>query len=134
MSPYLFVVAALLAVLPILLIFKISIESIKENPNDYMKVQQRFFIWVAVAEIIPILLIIYGFSNMDTVYPIEELLLPGIIVLFTIGFASLFIFLQRIIDVNEESRGIIQQFVMLSIALVNAIPLISIVSLFLMME
>ncbi|WP_368653321.1 hypothetical protein AB4Y30_16745 [Ornithinibacillus sp. 4-3] len=132
MSPYIFVAATLLAALPILLIFKISIERIKENPEAVMKVQTQFFIWVALAEVIPLLLIIYGMMNLQSGNGIEALYVPAIIIFLTIGFATLFIILQRFFDVTEESKNLIQTFSFLGIAMANAIPFVCIIGLFMM--
>ncbi|WP_284138987.1 MULTISPECIES: hypothetical protein [unclassified Virgibacillus] len=133
MGPYLFVVAALLAVLPILFVFKISVERIKENPQQKERTQSFFFIGVAICEIIPIILIIFGMINMMTVSSIDELFIPGLILLFLMGFASFFIFLQRVFDVEEDVKGFMNTFAMVGIAMVNAVPIIAIVSLLMMM-
>lgn len=133
MGAYYFVIATALAVLPISFIFKITIERIKENPDVLMKAQTNFFIWVALIEVIPIILVIFGFINMTPAESINELLIPGLIIIVLMGFGALFIFLQRTIDVTEETKDIINTFSMIGLAMINAIPLISIVSLIMMM-
>src|SRR5690625_2736941 len=133
MSPYIFVIASLLAVLPTLFIFKITVERVKENPDHKNKVQIQFFLWVALAEIIPIILIIYGMSQITPVSRIEKLYMPGIIILLAAGFAALFIFLQRTFDVEKDLKDFMNTFAMVGLAMVNAIPLISIISLLMMM-
>jgi len=130
--PYIFVAAALIAVVTILIIFKISIEKIKENPDAAEKAKINFFIGVATAEIIPILLIVYGFLNIEKVASIEELYLPGLIIILAVGIASFFIFLQRTVGVEERARQATNLFAVLSLGLVSAFPIISIVALFTM--
>ena len=105
----------------------------KDNPSLIQKAQIQFFLWVAIFEIIPIILIIYGMANIESVSRIEDLYMPGIIILLVSGFAALFIFLQRTFDVEEELKETMNMFAMISLAMTNAIPIISIVSLFLMM-
>ena len=79
------------------------------------------------------ILIVYGFTNLSPVAGIEELYVPGlIIILFTI-VAAIFIFLQRAVDVTEEIKGVVATFSFIALAMTTAIPIISIVALFSMM-
>src|SRR5690625_4983146 len=121
MIPYIFVAATAINVLPILLLFKILIEKIKENPNQANKFQMNFLIGAALCESIPILIIIYGFSNLTTMNSIQDLYMPGIIILLITAFANFFIFLQRMVDIDDEIKGVVSQFVIIGIALINAI-------------
>ncbi|GGA64569.1 hypothetical protein [Ornithinibacillus halotolerans] len=132
-SAYYFALAAILAVLAILLVFKLNVEKLKENPQQIGQVQTRFFIGVAVAESIPIVLIILGFLGLETVSSIEELYIPGAIVIFSMIFAPFFIMLQKSVGVPEEAKQTINTFSFIGIAMANAIPIISLACLFLMM-
>lgn len=134
MSAYIFVAAAALAVLPILFIFKICIEQVKDqdNPINGEKVQTKFFLWVALIEALPILLIVLGFMNQTTAASIEELYAPGLIVFVLMGFATLFIFLQKSIGVPKEQKEFINTFSMVGLAIANAIPIMSIVAIAMM--
>jgi F0F1-type ATP synthase membrane subunit c/vacuolar-type H+-ATPase subunit K len=134
MSPaYYFAAAAILASLSILLIFKINIEKLKENPDNVGAIQTKFFIGVAIAELLPIIFIILGLVNLTTASSIEELYLPGIIVIFAMVFGPLFILLQRSVGVPEEAKQKVMTFSMIGMALANAIPFVSLVGLFMMM-
>lgn len=129
MSPYIFVIATIVAITPIMIVSKIAIDRMKQNPEKKDKIYSSFFIGVALSETIPFILIVYGFTNLSTVANIEELYLPGlVIILFTI-VAAIFIFLQRAVDVTEDIRGIITSFSLIALAMITAIPLISIVAL-----
>lgn len=129
MGPYVFVIATILAITPILVIFKVMIERIKENPEQREKAHMQFFIGVALSEFIPIILIVYGFANLTPVASIDELYTPGlIIILFTI-VAAFFIFLQRTVGVAEDIKQFINLFAMIALAMTTAIPIISIVAL-----
>jgi F0F1-type ATP synthase membrane subunit c/vacuolar-type H+-ATPase subunit K len=130
--PYIFVAAAALAVIPILILFKINVEKLKENPEVRGKVQTNFMIGVAVSEIIPIILIIFGFVNMEQAANIEELYIPGLIILFIMAFSVFFIFLQKNVGVDPAARTVINAFSIVSIPLSTAIPIISLIALFLM--
>lgn len=130
MGPYIFVIATIIAIVPILIISKIAMDRIKESPEQREKIYSQFFIGIALSETIPIILIIYGFANLSAVANIEELYTPGlIIILFTI-VAAIFIFLQRAVDVTEEIKGMVSTFSLIALAMTTAIPIISIVALF----
>lgn len=132
MGPYIFVIATILAILPILIIFKVSMERIKEDPAQAEKAQINFIIGTALSEIIPIILVVYGFANIEPVTNIKELYMPGIIVLLTIGVSIFFMLLQRVIDVDEEIKNVIQIFTMIGIAFASSLPIMSIVAFFMM--
>ncbi|HEX6593671.1 MAG TPA: hypothetical protein VF095_03670 [Bacillota bacterium] len=132
MIPYIFVGATFLAMIPFVVLFKISVERIKENPEQYAKTILSFFIWVALIEAIPILLIVFGMMNMAPVQTVEELYTPGLLILLLTGFAIFFVFLQRTFDIPDDLKQSVHQFALIAIGLVLAIPMLSIVSLFLM--
>jgi len=134
MGPYIFVIATILAITPILIIYKIAMERIKENPEQIAKAQSQFFIGVALSETIPIILIVYGFSNLTTVASIEEIYAPGLIIILFTALAAFFIFLQRAVDVTEELKPMITIFSLIGLAMCTAIPIISIVALFSMIS
>ena len=70
---------------------------------------------------------------MESVAEISELYTPAIILLFLVIFAVFFIFLQKKVDVPEEAKAMVTQFSLISTFLVLAIPIISIVALFMML-
>ncbi|SHF76540.1 hypothetical protein [Ornithinibacillus halophilus] len=133
MSPYIFVLAAVLAVIPILIIFKINFEKVKENPEIIGQVQTKFFTGAAISEAIPLVLIVMGMANIESANSISELYLPGLIVLLLMGFSAFFVMLQRGVGVPEEAKQQANTFTMIGIMIANAIPIVSLVGLFLMM-
>lgn len=130
MSPYIFVVATIVAITPILIVFKIAMERIKENSEQARKVQSQFFIGVALSETIPIILIVYGFSNLTTVADINEVFAPGLIIILFTALAAFFIFLQRAVGVPDDMKPMVNSFSLVALAMTTAIPIISIVALF----
>jgi len=130
MGPYVFVIATILAITPILIIFKIAMERIKENPEQISKIQSRFFIGVALSEAIPLILIVYGFSNLTTVATIKDVYTPGLIIILFTALAAFFIFLQRAVGVPEDIKPVINSFSLVALAMTTAIPIIAIVALF----
>ncbi|WP_042143779.1 hypothetical protein [Paucisalibacillus sp. EB02] len=132
-SPYYFAFASLLAVIPILLLFKVNIEKIKENPAEIGKVQTKFFIGVAIAEVIPIILIVLGMMDLTAVSTMEELYIPGQIVILSLVFSPFFIFLQKSVGVPEEAKQVVNTFSFIGMAMANAIPFISLVCLIMLL-
>ncbi|HLR61520.1 MAG TPA: hypothetical protein VK097_03665 [Lentibacillus sp.] len=130
---YVFVAAALLAVIPIVVLFKINLEKIRENPERFKKIQTHFFIRVAIAEVIPILLIVFGLANAAPVIIPEDLYIPGLIIVLLMGFGVLFMNLQKNVDVEVESKKAVRKFAMIAIPLVMFIPIASLVGLVSMM-
>ncbi|MCG1028167.1 hypothetical protein [Virgibacillus halodenitrificans] len=133
MVPYIFVAAAVLAVIPILILYKIHSSKLKEDPSLRDKVQTKFMIGIAISEAIPILLIVYGFIKLEPVQTISALYIPFLIVLFLMAYAVFFILVNKRIDVTPESEETVNAFAMVSLPLSMSMPLIALVSLFLMM-
>jgi len=129
MGAYYFVAATLIAVIPLLILFKVIIEKIRENPEKQAYFLTRFILGVALIESLPIVLVVLGFINLERVKDISELYLPGAIILLSLVFALIFISLQRINDA-EVNTG---QFRILALAFLSAIPMVSLISLMLML-
>ncbi|WHX26056.1 hypothetical protein QNH47_18275 [Virgibacillus halodenitrificans] len=132
MVPYIFVAAAVLAVIPILILYKIHSSKLKEDPSLRDKVQTKFMIGIAISEAIPILLIVYGFIKLEPVQTISALYIPFLIVLFLMAYTVFFILVNKRIDVTPESEETVNAFAMVSLPLSMSMPLIALVSLFLM--
>jgi F0F1-type ATP synthase membrane subunit c/vacuolar-type H+-ATPase subunit K len=130
MGIYLFVIAAILAAISISVLFKINIGKIKEQPEQTSQIQTNFFIGVAISEAIPIVLLIFGLINTETVSSNQQLFIPAIIIILTIICASFFLFLQSKVDVVEENKASVTSFTAIGMAMVNAIPIIALVLLF----
>lgn len=129
---YLPALAAAIAVIGIIIAFKKNVDVLKEQPESIAKCQQNLFIGSAISEAIPLVLIVIGFTQLESVSSLDELYVPFVIVVGLILFSITYILLQSRIDVDEQSRGVVFQFGLISVALANAIPIISLVMLFLM--
>lgn len=132
--PYIFVAAAIISVLLVVILFKITIEKIKENPNLAGHAQTRFFIGVGVSEIIPIILIVYGMMNIEKVTDTTELYVPGLIIILAVVIAIFFVFLQKAVSGGDEkAQQVASLFTTVSLPLISSIPIVSIVGLVMMM-
>lgn len=128
MVPYLFAAAALLAGVGIMIVFKINLDKVKDNPENAEKAKNNFFIGTAIVETIPIVLIVFALINA-TDYSMQEVYVPISIIIATMVFSLFFIFLQRRVDVDEESRRTVNSFAIVALALSNSIPLVSLIML-----
>lgn len=129
MGPYIYVLISAIAVFPALIVFKVTMEKIKSGDEDIAKAQMQFFLWVAIIEVIPIILFVYAFGSGDTVAGFEEVIVPGLLVLVFMGVTALFTLLQGRIDVPEGLEGRVQVFSFIGLAMINAIPIVSLVGL-----
>ena len=133
MGLYIFVLAAALAVFGILFFFKRNVERIKEDPSQYPEAQKNFFIGTAISEALPIVLLVLGFANQPKA-PLEEIYLPLVIVGFLLIFSIFFIFLQRAVGVDEDSKPFVTNFSLIAVTVSVSIPIIAIVFLFLSVQ
>src|SRR5690625_78192 len=129
MVAYYFVAATLLAIIPVLVVFKITIEKLREHPEDRGQLLTRFFILVFGIEVLPIVLVILGSINQERVSDISDLYVPGLIIILAYIFAYIFITMQRINDTEVDTR----MFRIIAFALASAIPIVSIVMLITML-
>lgn len=130
---YYFLIATVFAVLPISFIAKGAIDQVKVDPGNQQKIMQSFYLKVFIAEIIPIVLVILGFINQEPAQSMNDLIGPGILNLVFILFGNIFIIMQRAIGTPEESKNSVTFQTLISLSLVNSIPIISIVAFFLML-
>lgn len=131
-ATYYFVIATALAVLPIAFIYKITLERLIDKPDSGDTLQMDFFKWIAIAEILPIVFVIFGFINLGPVDTMNELIFPGLLVIILMVFGIAFIVMQRFAGIPDDLKMTINTLTMVGIMLINSIPLISIVALFLM--
>src|SRR5690625_6917735 len=104
MVAYYFVAATLLAIIPVLVVFKITIEKLREHPEDRGQLLTRFFIFVFGIEVLPIVLVVLGSINQERVSDISELYVPGLIIILAYIFAYIFITMQRINDTERSEE------------------------------
>lgn len=128
MAPYVFMLATVINVVPIVFLFKVLINRLKEDTSLKNSIMTKFFIGVAMIEVIPILLIVYGMMDQEK-YPMSEMVVPGAVVLLMMGLAGIAILLQRRIDVPAEAKETVNTFTFIALALAMSIPIISIVGL-----
>lgn len=134
MGPFIFVIIAAIAVFPTLMAFKFIAERLKSGDISRERGMINFFISVAIIEIIPILFIVYAFTNLNTVSDMNEIIIPLLLILVFSAVGGFFIFLQGIVGVAEEDKAQMRLFSMIGFALMNAVPIICITGLFMMLS
>jgi hypothetical protein len=143
MNPaWLFVIASVIAVVGILFAFRKMMSQLQEkveegneiNMESFQKEQTRFFIHVAIVEGFPILLIVFGFGQIEHLVEPVNIFIP-LVIIIVIFLASLFSVLtlrRDILGYKELSQGlknIVNTFVFIGLIFLSAIPTISIVAL-----
>jgi MFS family permease len=148
MNPaWFFVIATVIAVLGILFAFKNMMSHVREKLEKGQEIrgesiqqeQTRFFIKVAMVEAIPILLIVYGFMQIEHIQEQNyNTLLPILIIICVVIFALIqILFLKRDMvgqhdPISTESNTLVNTLMMIGLAMVSAIPIVSIVAIFTM--
>lgn len=132
-SEYAFIIASIVAIFSILTIFKIQLEKLKANPDNMQKIQLAFFIGIAIAELIPVVLLFYGIMNITPVAALSELYVPAFIILAVMALGSFFVYLQTKADVSEDAKNLVTSFAFVANAVAMSIPIISLVGLFMML-
>src|SRR5699024_2608142 len=125
---YIFTLASIIPIIGIAILFKLTLTKLVSNTETVPNIISRFFITVAIIEIIPIILIVYGFANLETAASIEEVLVTAIILILVLVAGYLFVFLQKkftIESTNEESESAsqIQVLPLIVIGLMSALPI-----------
>ena len=132
MNAYIFVAAAVFAVIPLLVILKVNINKLINDPEQIVKIQQHFFIGVALSKIVPVILLIFGIIKLTNGVDIRELYIPWLIILIVLGYALFFITSQKKLDVEDKTKIAINTLVTIARPLIFSIPLMAAFFLFMM--
>lgn len=127
---YLFVIAAVIASFGISIVLRSSMEKLVLEPQTFAQIQSRFFIYVAVIEALPLVLIVFGFMTlMDSTV---NLFIPIAIVAVSV----LVNFILNIMKKNElvssapDLKEKLMTFFLIGNVLMAAIPIVAIVATF----
>lgn len=99
--------------------------------NTMQAVQTKFFIQVAIAEAIPILIIVYAFTLIGQVVE-KNIIVPLVVIIgiLVVAIVSLLRIRRDIMGsprMNQQAVGMINTLFFIGAALLSAIPIISIV-------
>ncbi|GAA0340068.1 hypothetical protein GCM10008967_33040 [Bacillus carboniphilus] len=131
---YYFMLAAVLASFGISFAVRNAFAQIAEGKISLTKIQSKLMIYVALVETLPIILLVLGFMNID------DAQLNPVILIAVVGGSVLFNFVMNFVRYRDaqlqvEDNPVLKQQLsttfLLSLGLVNAIPVIAIVAAFL---
>lgn len=132
MNAYIFVAAAVLAVVPLIIILKMTIKKLIKTPEDINEIFKRFFIGVALSKIVPVILLVFGIIKLTKGVDISTLYIPWAIILVILAFAVSFIAAQKNLDVPESTQVQINTLATIARPLIFSIPLMSAAFIYLM--
>ena len=132
MNAYIFVAAAILAVIPVLILVKVNVNKLIDDPEQFNYVQKRFFIGMALSKVIPAILLVVGIVNLTPVNDYSDLYLPWGIIVITVLYGIHFITAQKNVNVDKQERLAINTLVTIARPMVLSIPLMSAIFLFMM--
>lgn len=132
LNAYIFVAAAIIAVIPVLFIVKVNVNKLIADPEQINSVQKHFFIGVALSKIIPVILLIFGIVKLTPVTDYSELYIPWFIILATVLFGLYFISSQKKLAVGDQEKMAINTLVTIARPLIFSIPLMAAIFLFMM--
>ncbi|KGP91858.1 ATP synthase F0F1 subunit C [Pontibacillus chungwhensis BH030062] len=123
---YFFVIAVLIATGGISFISRKALYDVAQNPDNLQSIQTKLFIGVAVVEVIPIVLIVFGFINLDqsTIDPVTPLILVAIIT-FINGGHVFKTYLSLTGDADKQAKEKLRMLFMVCLPLLMAFPIIA---------
>ncbi|NLP50190.1 F0F1 ATP synthase subunit C [Bacillus sp. RO1] len=127
---YLFVIAAVIASFGISMVLRFNMEKLVLEPENFAQIQTRFFIYVAVIEALPIILIVFGFMSLmeSTVNVFIPITIVAVSVL--VNFILNIIKKNALVSGAPELQEKLMTFFLIGNVLMTAIPLVAIVATF----
>ena len=132
MNAYIFVAAAVFAVIPFSIIFKVHINKLIENPEQINTIFKHFFIGVALSKIVPVILLVYGIIKLTDGVEISALYIPWLIIIIVSVAGYSIISAQKNVDVDKQTQVAIHTLTTIARPLLFSIPIMSAIFIFLM--
>ncbi len=130
---YYFVIAALLSVISLVVVLKVNLDKVIDDPKRMYEVQKSFLIGVALSKIIPVVLIIIGIVQMKQA-EMNDLIVPIIVILVALLAAFIYMSYKKKINAKEEVTIAVHTLVKMARPLLFSIPLMAIIFLWLMTQ
>lgn len=131
MAIYFFIGAALFSIAPLMVLYKLNVEKVKNDPDNFNHIQKRFFISVTVSKILPALLLILGITQMETVM-LEQLVIPWLIILVALIYGVYYVLSFKKLPIEGKSKEAVNTLSTLTIPFIFSIPIMAALFLFLM--
>ena len=130
---YLFALATVIATTGMGIVIRNTLQKVSQQPKEKATFATKMFLGVALIEVVPIICLILGFINLEKTSGSHDIPLL-VTVLFTIGNAGWCIAKKHSLTIHakeKETKDGIKEVTLLGLGLILAIPIISIVAMFL---
>ncbi|GAB2532551.1 hypothetical protein [Gracilibacillus alcaliphilus] len=140
---YLYALAAVIAGIGIMAVYRQTLDALIDKPDQIMQIQTRFFTRIAMVEFIPLVLLVAGFAfGQGQEVPQIHIIISTVVVIIILCYNLFFTFSQRaqmrdyaqrtpIGKENERVTAAINVLSMITLAFSVSIPLIAIIFIFL---
>lgn len=132
LSIYLFVSAAFLSVIPIVFLVRYYRRKLEEHPQQLVDVQKKFFIFVGLSKIIPVILIIIGMAMQEKVIDPSDLYLPWLLIGILVAYGLYDLSNQKKQYDDQQVQVAIHTLVTIARPLIFSIPIMSAIFLYMM--
>ncbi|QSS98859.1 hypothetical protein IMZ31_12185 [Pontibacillus sp. ALD_SL1] len=123
---YFFVIAVLIATGGISFISRKALHDVAQKPDNLQSIQTKLFMGVALVEVIPIVLVVFGFINLDqsTINPVTPLILVAIITVINGGHVFK-TYLSLLGDADKQAKEKLRMLFMVCLPLLMAFPIVA---------
>lgn len=131
MAIYLFTGAAIFSVIPLLILVKIYMEKVKQDPHNFNELQKKFFIRILISKIFPTLLLVLAMTQMENIHRAQAII-PWLIILFVLIYGIYYILSFKKLPLKGAAKEAVHILATLSLPFIFSIPLIAACLLFIM--
>lgn len=129
---YLFVTAAILAVVSVVLVFTFFVDKLKENPKNYNQIQKNVFIGVAMGKIVPVIMLIFAILRMPSGIAIDRVIIPWALIIIIVITSFVYISSKRKLNLEPYTQRAVNTLVVVTRPHLFSIPIMAIIFLYLM--
>ncbi len=123
--------AAIVATTGIGIVIRKAMRELATNPDQRQQIQSRMFIGVAIAEMLPLILIVLGFTMLESFT--GSVVVP-VAITIAVTVVNFVILLRTFLDLvkdphaDKQAKAMVQTTFFIGYALMTAIPIIAIVA------
>ena len=132
MNAYIFVAAAVFAVIPFSIVFKVHINKLIEDPDQINTIFRNFFIGVALTKIVPVILLVYGIIKLTDGVEMSTLYIPWLLIIIVSVAGYSIVSAQKNLKVDQQTQVAIDTLTTIARPLLFSIPIMSAFFIFLM--
>ncbi|WP_430493978.1 hypothetical protein [Rossellomorea marisflavi] len=131
MALYLMALAAIIATTGIGIVIRKAMREMVAHPDQRQQIQSRMFIGVAIAETLPLILIVLGFIMIESFT--GSVVIP-VAITIAVTAVNFVVLLRTFLDVvkdphaDKQTKAMVQTTFFIGYALMTAVPIIAIVA------